>query len=386
AEQIRKDRKPVSSNNPFVAMQEQFSNQIVSAFDSWRDTSEKLTERTFLAVYGSPVLQAAVGIDPSETQRLRKAPKNPLHGELLQKRIEELKSRIPVGGPRAAVIRALIYAGMNRAAIDERGFEMARRIRETHSDMSIADFKALVREQFNILLIDQEAALAAIPSMLPPDAQTREKAYGMINQLMNARGEPTAEDKKRMSEIARLFGLGSSPPSLREVAKKPQAKASLYDPGYGIKLMNRNRHRVCLLPAALLLLLVDPEFAAAHPSCPDPAVPIASLLMPPPKHDSAQTRAELQELLRLQESRTSQQIEHVKGDDHRTVERFLGGMNIKVGQLSDSAIHFFDCIGAAVEKAVRDAKTTFIRTRPYRLHESKLRTLKKLSDRDSTSY
>ena len=44
--------------------------------------------------------------------------------------------------------------------------------------------------------------------------------------------------------------------------------------------MNRNRHRVCLLPAALLLLLVDPEFAAAHPSCPDPAVPIASLLMP----------------------------------------------------------------------------------------------------------
>ena len=226
AEQIRKDRKPVSSNNPFVAMQEQFSNQIVSAFDSWRDTSEKLTERTFLAVYGSPVLQAAVGIDPSETQRLRKAPKNPLHGELLQKRIEELKSRIPVGGPRAAVIRALIYAGMNRAAIDERGFEMARRIRETHSDMSIADFKALVREQFNILLIDQEAALAAIPSMLPPDAQTREKAYGMINQLMNARGEPTAEDKKRMSEIARLFGLGSSPPSLREVGKKPQAKAS----------------------------------------------------------------------------------------------------------------------------------------------------------------
>ena len=56
AEQIRKDRKPVSSNNPFVAMQEQFSNQIVSAFDLWRDTSEKLTERTFLAVYGSPVL------------------------------------------------------------------------------------------------------------------------------------------------------------------------------------------------------------------------------------------------------------------------------------------------------------------------------------------
>ena len=80
----------------------------------WRDVSEKLAERTFLAVFGSPALQAAVGIDPAGTQRLRKAAKNPLHRELLQKRIAELKSRIPVGGLREAVIRGLIYAGMAR--------------------------------------------------------------------------------------------------------------------------------------------------------------------------------------------------------------------------------------------------------------------------------
>jgi hypothetical protein len=227
AEQIRKDRKPVTADNPFVAMQEQFSNQIVSALDAWREASEKMAERTFLAVYGSPTLQAAVGIDPAGTQRLRKAPKNPLHGELLQRRIEELKSRISEGGLRAAIIRAMIYAGMNRASIDERGFEMARHIREEHGDMSSADFKALVREQFSILLIDQEAALAAIPKMLPPEPETREKAYGLVKQVMSVRGELSTEDKKRMDEIARLFGFGSSaPPRLREVAKKPQAKAS----------------------------------------------------------------------------------------------------------------------------------------------------------------
>lgn len=150
--------------------------------------------------------------------------------------------------------------------------------------------------------------------------------------------------------------------------------------------MKQKRHRMHLLPAVLLPLLVSLEMAAADPSCPDPAVSLAALLMAPPKHDGAQTKAELQELLRLQELRTSQQIEHVRGDDHRTVERFLGGMGIKLEQLSDASIRFFDCIGFAVEKAVRDAKTTFMRTRPYRLHENKLHTLKKLSDRDSTSY
>ena len=62
------------------------------------------------------------------------------------------------------------------ASVDERSFELARRLREEHGDMSLADFKALVREQFNILLIDKEAALAAIPSMLPPDARDSRKS------------------------------------------------------------------------------------------------------------------------------------------------------------------------------------------------------------------
>ena len=79
AEQIRENRKSPASDNPFVAMQENFSNQIVTALDGWRQASEALSERMFLAIYGSPMLQAAVGIDPAGAQRLRKAPKNPLH-------------------------------------------------------------------------------------------------------------------------------------------------------------------------------------------------------------------------------------------------------------------------------------------------------------------
>ncbi len=228
AKQVRENRKQVASDNPLIAMQEQFSNQIVAGLEAWREASEKIAERTFLAVYGSPTLQAAVGVDPAGTQPLRKAPKNPLHRELLQKRIAELKSQISAGGLRAAVIRGIVYAGVSRGGVDERGFEMARRLRAEHGDMSLADFKALVREQFNILLVDEEAALAAIPSMLPPDAATREKAYGVIRQLISVRGELSEESKRRMSELARLFGVSGSPsaPHLREVAKKPQAKAS----------------------------------------------------------------------------------------------------------------------------------------------------------------
>jgi len=156
------------------------------------------------------------------------ATKSPLHRELVEKKIAELKSRIPVGGVREAVIRGLIYAGMGRAAVDERGFELARRIRKAHGDLPISEFKALVREQFTILLVDEKAALAAIPSMLPPDAEARENAYGLITEVLGARGELSAEDSKRLSEVARLFGIDGNPARghLRAVPKKSQAKAS----------------------------------------------------------------------------------------------------------------------------------------------------------------
>jgi hypothetical protein len=229
AEQVRKNRKPVTDDNPFIASQENVSRQIVAALDAWRDMVERSAERTFLTVYGSPTLQAAVGVDPASTRPPRRATKSPLHRELLQTRIAELKARIPAGGLREAVIRALIYVGMGRAAVDERGFEALRRIRRVHGDVPLAAFKALVREQFNMLLIDEQATLAAIPAMLPPEQESRRKAFDLIKEVLSARGEFTAEDRKRLDEIARLFGVDASlaiAPTLTVVPIAGQAKAS----------------------------------------------------------------------------------------------------------------------------------------------------------------
>jgi Protein of unknown function (DUF3141) len=222
AEQVRKDRRPAAADNPLVALQENMSSQIVAALDAWREVTEALAERTFLAVYGLPTLQAAVGVDPSGT-RPRKAAKNPLHSELLQARIAELKSRIPTGGLRAAIIRALLYAGMARASVDERGFEAVRRIRRAHSDIPLSVFKALVREQFNMLLIDTEAALAALPAMLPPEPETRRKAFDLVRQALSAAGEFSAEVKKRLETVARLFGVDAGLAAAASLAVVPSA-------------------------------------------------------------------------------------------------------------------------------------------------------------------
>ena len=66
-----------------------------------------------------------------------------------------------------------------------------------------------MREQFYMLLIDREAALAAIPSMLPDDLDTRQKAFDLICQVLTARGETSAQDQERIQRVSRLFRIAN---------------------------------------------------------------------------------------------------------------------------------------------------------------------------------
>jgi pimeloyl-ACP methyl ester carboxylesterase len=232
AEAVRENRRPAAGNNPFLAVQEQVSQHIVSTLDAWRVFNETWAERAFMAVYGSKALQAAAGVESHSMLPLRKAPKSLLHHKLIEQHAADLRSRIASGGLREAVIRALIFAGMDRAAIDERGFEMVRRIRQNQGDVPLSAFKATVREQFEMLLIDAEAALAAIPSMLPHDAATRQHAFDLICEVLSARGRHSSEDLKRIRRVGALFdgeGQLSARSNLAiasDARDEPQARAS----------------------------------------------------------------------------------------------------------------------------------------------------------------
>ena len=130
ADKAREERKPIAKDNPFLTIQETISKQIVSSLDQWRAAQEALSEAMFLAVYGSPALQAAVGVDPESTPSPRRE-MDARHRELLRARIAELKSKIGSGGLREAGIRALLYVGSARGMVDERSLEALRRLRQT---------------------------------------------------------------------------------------------------------------------------------------------------------------------------------------------------------------------------------------------------------------
>ncbi|MBV8602168.1 MAG: DUF3141 domain-containing protein [Candidatus Eremiobacteraeota bacterium] len=213
ATEARLHRAPVSSDNPFIAWQETFSKQIVETLDAWRDWSNAFAEMTFFSIYGSPALQAAVGIDPKNDAPLRKAPKDPLHAEVTEKRVADLRARIGDGGLREALVRAALYVGMARNAVDERGFEAVRRLRVEQRELpaiSLQAFKSLVRDQYSMLLLDEEASLAALPRMLPSDPATRARAFEIVEHLMRARGGLDETDRARLARLRECFDLPES--------------------------------------------------------------------------------------------------------------------------------------------------------------------------------
>jgi len=229
AERVRQERSPAGADNPFTAAQEAVSKQIVASLDAWRDMTEAVSERMFLAMYGLPALQAAVGIDAADPRPTRKAAKSPLHRELIQSRIAELRSRIQVGGLRECMMRAILYVGMARGSVDERGAAAIRRLRATiraeGPRLTLAEFKALMREQFFMLLLDEDATLGAIPDLLPADAQLRRKAFAALGEILSARGEMVGEVRERFERIAKLFGVEAKLPAPAASDKKV-AKAS----------------------------------------------------------------------------------------------------------------------------------------------------------------
>ena len=105
AEYVRENRLPSDLDNPFLKMQEFASRRIVDALEAWRVTNESLAERAFLSIYGSPGLQAAIGLDQVDAFSHAR-PQRSAASAIDANEVTDLKSQIAEGGVRECVIRS----------------------------------------------------------------------------------------------------------------------------------------------------------------------------------------------------------------------------------------------------------------------------------------
>ena len=219
AELVRKNRREVSGDNFFAAAEKAMASTISATLTAFGSTRDAMTEQLFTMTYGSPMLQALVGLDPKEEASRRKPDRDALREQVQARKRQELETRFETGGAIEAALRSIAYVRMGEGSTDERSFAMIKQLHDAQPPgrpRSIEQLKEAVRAQYLLLKMDEKRAVAAISKLIPPEPDQRDKTLRVIQRIIAATGEPTGEAKRRLAEIEAMFGAKATKATKKE--------------------------------------------------------------------------------------------------------------------------------------------------------------------------
>ncbi len=216
ADKVRENRAPASAANPFLQLQEMFSETVARSLDQWRMIRDDACEKTFEAIYGSPWIQALAGLNADDGAAPRPHPGvTPEHREYVAREVERLRASLAEGGAVEAGLRAIGFITRSRGEVDERGFNILRKFREVHCCriLPLSDYKQMVRQQALLMDLDEDAAVAAIPALLEQadPADIRDVA-AIVEEAVAASAEQTPEERQRLEQMQALFEAAARSP------------------------------------------------------------------------------------------------------------------------------------------------------------------------------
>ena len=138
AENVRATRQPVAADNPLLAMEHAASDWITTWLKAVGETKDTLTEKFFLTTYGSPLVQALLGLGSGEPLTGRHIENDLLREATIAQRRAELEGHFEKGGIADALARALVYIRLPEGSADERGFTVLQAIRESRPPGSVS--------------------------------------------------------------------------------------------------------------------------------------------------------------------------------------------------------------------------------------------------------
>jgi len=198
AAQVRNDRHPAATDNPLLAWQALFSNQIQDALNGYRDLRDATQELAFYGVYGA--LNSLGGNVPG---RDLQAHAKDYDKELL----ERLHTALPVGGLMEALIRILFL--LERQS-DEPGkanleklLEQLPLLLQDHSAEPL-DLRQTLQTQKMLVLTYPQESLRSLPLLLP-QPEERQQVLAAVANLLPALLSETATGHGFWGELHTLL-------------------------------------------------------------------------------------------------------------------------------------------------------------------------------------
>jgi hypothetical protein len=225
AEHVREHRQPAAPSNPFLMAQEMFSNLVETSLNIWQELRDSADERTFMGVYGSPVVQDMAGLGARSGPPRKHPGVSPEHRRFMEERAAELRSLMQEGGLRVAAIRMLLYVSGTEGGLDERSFALIRKMRaESDNALTLQEFKDITRDQALMMTLDSAAAIQAMPRLL--DDSSAAAIRGTLDNMKHVleAAEPLSEAaRESLNEMERIFEFAERRAQKREQALAPAA-------------------------------------------------------------------------------------------------------------------------------------------------------------------
>jgi pimeloyl-ACP methyl ester carboxylesterase len=204
AEPVRQHRHPAPEDNALLQLEHAVSKQIVAALDYYRDLRDNWAEQMVKLAYGPLGLGAFFPPAPPLEVQAEKTAEEQTKAELAA-----LRGEFERGGFPEAVVRMLIAVIKKRGAIDRRSFMIAHELSEHQHgqpELTEADLYSLLAKQTVLMQLDPEAALKALPRLLPSEAD-RERAVALVARVMMLEPELSDPDSPEAKMVQKYLDL-----------------------------------------------------------------------------------------------------------------------------------------------------------------------------------
>jgi hypothetical protein len=198
----RSARRPVAPDNPFLALQQRMSEHITQALDGYRAKRDQLAEQMFFGIYGSPLVQALLGLDAQTEVR-------PVPTTSPEKRAEQqeaIRAKLDSGGFNEALTRAVLFAIGAERSLDQRCALALNVARQQLMHLSLPAFKALVRDQAFLLHLDSKRAVEALAALVT-EREARKELLAQVQVIVGAGDAPNPAERNRLAQLAQVLAV-----------------------------------------------------------------------------------------------------------------------------------------------------------------------------------
>ena len=85
--------------------------------------------------------------------------------------------------------------------------KIIRDTRKANRQLTISQFREMARDQLQLVLLDEERAITALPKLLHPGEPESDAALDALRALLVAPGPLTKEEKTRVVRVEKLLGV-----------------------------------------------------------------------------------------------------------------------------------------------------------------------------------